>query len=316
MDSLTQTLEREKKWTLPAGIAAVAGVAMYFIGQWVSRSGIGSPEGTAEILEAVNEHSSNVLLGSAIQGAGIALLAAPLAFLFLAALARSDRMRRGLVVIAVAGPVFLGLGTFFSALSLVDASDSWQGEKTPGVTKCYEDEAGAGDEGEAPAALTDEQKDDCLDEVAADLRGEAGTAGLALGLLAGGGIGFLIALLYTGLNAMRTGLLTRFWGSLGMAVGVILLLPQLQIIAFAWFIFLGLLLAGWIPGGRPPAWETGRAIPWPVPGETRDDDPDDDDVIDGSADEIEISAAELEPGEAEDFPDGPQGELRKRKKRN
>ena len=280
MNSVTETLDREKKWKLPAGIAAVAGVAMYFLGQAVSRSGIGAPEGTAEVLEAVADHSSNILLGSAIQGAGIALLAAPLAFLYLAALARSERMKRGLIVIAIAGPVFLGMGTFLSAVSLVDSADNWQGENTPGVTRCYEDKTAApASDGEDAEALTQEQKDDCLDEVASDLRGEVGTAGVALGLLAGGGIGFLIALLYTGLNAMRAGLLSRFWGSLGMAVGVILLLPQLQIIAFAWFIYLGLLLAGWVPGGKPPAWERGEAVPWPTPGEqaTGGSEPDGDD---------------------------------------
>ena len=49
MSSRTETLAREKKWTLPAGIVSVAGVAMYFIGQLVGSSGLGSPEGSAEI---------------------------------------------------------------------------------------------------------------------------------------------------------------------------------------------------------------------------------------------------------------------------
>jgi hypothetical protein len=33
------------------------------------------------------------------------------------------------------------------------------------------------------------------------------------------------------------------------------------------FIYLGLLCIGRLPGGRPPAWEAGEAIPWPSPGE-------------------------------------------------
>ncbi|MCB0869217.1 MAG: hypothetical protein KDB52_00125 [Solirubrobacterales bacterium] len=347
MTSKAETLAREKKWALPAGIVAVAGVAMYFIGQFVGSSGLGSPEGSAEILAAVSEHKSNVMLGAAIQGIGIAALSIPLAFLFLAALARSERMRRAFILVAIVGPVFVGMGTIVSALTLTSVSDDWKGDATAGVTKCFEDSAsseneatgtsgetgstgasgaeGSGADADATGtepsgsatstALTEEQKDDCRDEAADDLRNDSSTSGLALGLLGSGAIGFLIGLFYTALNSMRVGLLSRFWGSLGMAVGVILILPTLQIIAFAWFIYLGLLLAGWMPGGRPPAWAAGEAIPWPMPGETQ---PDDDDVIDGTAEEVEPSADELEPGEAGDFPDddGPQGERRKRKKRN
>jgi hypothetical protein len=37
--------------------------------------------------------------------------------------------------------------------------------------------------------------------------------------------------------------------------------------ALLWFIYLGFLLIGRVPGGKPPAWESGEAIPWPTPGE-------------------------------------------------
>jgi hypothetical protein len=38
-------------------------------------------------------------------------------------------------------------------------------------------------------------------------------------------------------------------------------------IALLWFAYFGLLVAGWVPGGRPPAWAAGEAVPWPSPGE-------------------------------------------------
>ncbi len=347
MSSETETLAREKKWTLPAGIVSVAGVAMYFIGQLVGSSGLGSPEGSAEILEAISDHSSSVMFGAVIQGVGIALLAIPLSFLFLAALARSERMRRGFILIAIVGPAFIGLGTIISAATLVSASGDWEGDSTKGVAECLQKAAdenqgttgatgntgttgttggtGAtgvtGETGKPPATdggsgatstVTDEQRTDCLDEAADDLRAESGLSGLALGLLGSGAVGFLIGLFYTALNAMRVGLLTRFWGSLGMAVGVILILPTLQIIAFAWFIYLGLLLAGWIPGGRPPAWAAGEAVPWLLPGDTSDED---EEVIDGTAEEIGEPDT-LDSGDPDGPDDGPQGERRKRKKRN
>src|SRR6202000_2245839 len=82
-----------------------------------------------------------------------------------------------------------------------------------------------------------------------------------------GGLSLVVALLYTCLWAMRTGLLSRFWGSRGMAVGIAALIG-LTPLALLWFLYLGVLLVGRIPGGRPPAWAAGGAIPWPTPGET------------------------------------------------
>jgi hypothetical protein len=75
------------------------------------------------------------------------------------------------------------------------------------------------------------------------------------------------------INAMRVGLLTRFMGILGVIVGVLFVIPigsQLPIVQCFWLISVGLLfLARW-PGGVPPAWDTGRAEPWPSQQELRE----------------------------------------------
>ena len=88
---------------------------------------------------------------------------------------------------------------------------------------------------------------------------------LAAGFGLGGQLGFAVAMFYTALHAMRTGLLTRFWGSLGMALGAVSFI--FFQFALLWFVYLALLLLGRVPGGRPPAWAAGEAIPWPSPGE-------------------------------------------------
>jgi hypothetical protein len=72
-------------------------------------------------------------------------------------------------------------------------------------------------------------------------------------------------MVYTCLHAMRVGLLSRFWGSLGMALGAVSFI--FFQFALLWFVYLGILLIGRLPGGRPPAWAAGEAIPWPTPGE-------------------------------------------------
>jgi hypothetical protein len=123
-----------------------------------------------------------------------------------------------------------------------------------------------------------------------------------------GRLGLAVALFYSCLYGMRTGLLTRFWGSLGMALGVaaLLLLVQFTLI---FFVYLGLLLIGKVPGGKPPAWEAGEAVPWPTPGEkvAAQMEPSDPDAIDVDAVEEEPPANGNGSGE------GPPRRKRKRR---
>jgi hypothetical protein len=106
---------------------------------------------------------------------------------------------------------------------------------------------------------------DKANEKAEDAFSEGSLAGLGVGLKFAGLIGFVAGFLYTSLWAMRVGLLTRFWGSLGIALAAV----SVFFFQFAllWFVYLGLLLLGLVRGGRPPAWQSGEAEPWPTPGE-------------------------------------------------
>jgi hypothetical protein len=77
-------------------------------------------------------------------------------------------------------------------------------------------------------------------------------------------ITLVFALIYIPHWSMRTGLLTRFWAMLGLALGVSLLLVPVGIFGLVlWFAVIGLMLAGWWPRPLPPAWDAGEAIPWP-----------------------------------------------------
>ena len=69
------------------------------------------------------------------------------------------------------------------------------------------------------------------------------------------------------LNAMRTGLLTRFMGALGIVVGIFQIIAvggSLPLVQTFWLVVLAVLFAGRRPGGDPPAWRTGKAEPWPT----------------------------------------------------
>jgi hypothetical protein len=106
------------------------------------------------------------------------------------------------------------------------------------------------------------------------------------------------------------GLLTRFFGTLGMALGASLLfILQVALLGLLlWLVYFGLLLMGRVPSGRPPAWDAGKAIPWPSPGgdQVAVAGANGGDVVEGDATEI--------PGVAEN-PNLARRERAKRRKR-
>jgi hypothetical protein len=104
---------------------------------------------------------------------------------------------------------------------------------------------------------------------------------------------------------MRAGLLTRFMGVLGIICGAALvLLPQNPIVVF-WLLALALLFARRWPPGMPPAWETGRAEPWPSSTE----------VAEQRAAARAQAARESEPEVSENGPSEPHVASNKRKRK-
>ena len=165
---------------------------------------------------------------------------------------------------------------------------------------------------------SDEGDDDAVEQGAEDAIKDNGTATFAQALLFPAVLGLVIGMVYISLWAMRTGLLTRFMGSLGMALGVALvLLPFAQLLLVLWFATIALMLLGRWPGGMPPAWEAGVAIPWLRPG---DQQPGQDDTVEGEGREITPGAGPGAGEQAEDGPgpdgngDGPPPRKRKRRR--
>ncbi len=126
------------------------------------------------------------------------------------------------------------------------------------------------------------------DAEANKITGDNGTLQASQGLLLPAVLGLVVLMVYVPLQALRCGLVTRFLGSLGMALGasMILILPIAVLAMLAWTGFLGLTFVGRVPGGRPPAWDAGKAIPWPRPGDQV--------IADGNGDAIEGDATEVD----------------------
>lgn len=278
--------ERERARALPTALATIAGIVLLIAAIAVGQGGIVG-QTTSQILADLPDERDSLLLGAILQAVGMALLAAPLFYLFQAASARSEQMRHALIGITVAGPLFLATAFILQWFAYDAASKDFA---EPG--------AGAG----IPVG---EFADELLrDQVAFDA---------FQGLTFAGTLGLVVGVVYTSLHAMRVGLLTRFWGTLGMALGVSLLfLGLLGILIF--FVVLALIIAGWWPGGRSPAWEAGTAVPWPTAGQDQEaDDPDRPADPDEFAGAIEGSGTELDESAPQDSSAG--GAPRKRKRR-
>ena len=242
------TLAWEERWARPVALATFASVLLIVAAIVVASQAVGGGNGESELLRDVDAHRGAQLTSSLLQAFGVGLLAAPLYYLFRAAKARSERMRGAMVGLVLVGPLFLAVLAVLSGITTLHAASDFVSSEMPRLTA----------KGIALGS-------DRADEAASDALSESPLRPLAAIFGIAGQIAFLVGMIYASLHAMRTGLLTRFWGSLGIALGALsFIFFQFTLL---WFIYFGLLLVGWLPGGKPPAWASGEAEPWPTPGE-------------------------------------------------
>jgi hypothetical protein len=237
-------LARERRFGRIAGIAGLIGAALFVASVFVGSSDFNSAGGASETIPAFAANNGSVLAQFLLQAIGIALFALPLMALFRAAADRSPTVRRGLIGLTVAGPLFFAASFIAYYLALNAAVDPFN----------------------AVASSLDIGSDDA-DSKARDILQAQSAFDIYGGLDFAGRLGLVVGIVYTALNAMRTGLMTRFWGTLSMALGVgLLLIGPSALFVFA--VATSLLVAGFWPQGRPRAWDEGKAIPWPKPGES------------------------------------------------
>lgn len=259
--SRRDVLAWEERWATPTALAALASVIFVIAAIVVASQGVGSADGDSELLRNVDAHRSAQLISSILQAVGVGLLAAPLYYLFRSAKARSEQMRGQLVGVVIAAPLFLAVLAILSGVSTLHAASDFVSNEVPHLLA-------------KGVALNSDRADDIANEAI----GDAPLRPLAAGFGLGGQLGFAIAMVYTCLYAMRVGLLPRFWGSLGMALGAVSFL--FFQFALLWFVYLGVLLLR--RDSLPPAWATGEPIPWPTAAEQ--------------------AAASMEPSESDDAP--------------
>ena len=276
----SETIERERRWAPFAAGAALLSLIVLIAGFAISGGAAPPTDATeAEAIRVFAENSNTELLARILQASAFAILVFPLVFLFRAALARSDSMRPALIGVLIAGPIFLGVSLILRWIGL----DAVAGDFV------------AADGSQCADAESTASEDECV----TDLITGHGAVAVGQGLAIAGILGLIVGFVYTSLHAMRTGLLTRFLGTFGMAIGVgtIFLGPFPVILFMIW--------VGVVAWRRSyPAWETGEAEPWPAPGQQRPPGPEPDEPVEGKAAEIFPDAAardeEPEPGSIAD----------------
>jgi hypothetical protein len=289
-----QVIERERRLATPAAIAAFAGLACYIVSVLIEQGTGVKTDGAKDLqLLSFDKHSGTLLLATVIRSIGFMAMALPLYYLFRAAQARSERVRSEMVAFAFIGPSIL------AAQGVI----AWIASR--GISNDFINRATGGD----PVA------------VAQNLIDNNSTRKVASALLIPAVLGMMVAMIYIPLQSYRVGLVTRFAGTLGMALGasMFLIFPVALLAIMCWFVFVGLIFINKIPGGRrPPAWDAGKAIPWALPeggarrrglfgGPSVGSDGADDDAVETSGSETTSAAPANPPRE--------RGERRKRKRR-
>jgi uncharacterized protein DUF4386 len=219
-----------------AAIAAIAAGILFGAGAfWYQVVNADAPDGKhdAAVLRYFDRHGGEYLGASILQVAGMLLLVVVAVHLYRAAKDRNPDQSAVVLVTGIYGPVAFAISTLVRAIALSILADDFAGR----------------------AVQTEKAADDLLNTpvlAVATVFGLTGVLALGFWLVKGS------------LDAMRLGLLTRFMGILGIALGPALVLGFGLYVLPLWLIALGVLFAGYWPRGVPPAWTTGRAEPWQI----------------------------------------------------
>lgn len=222
--------------------AVIAASILIVAGQALAVAALGDASDSVERLVARAMESSQTIAGAAIGAVGQALLVVPLLLLFDAAAARTGgRMDRFRLLVMIGPPVF-AIAQVITAI---------------GVDQVAQDFV-------AGTPISGTAGEDRAEELFAN----STLVQISTGIGFAGILSIVFGTVYSALWGMRTGLLTRFWGTLGMAFGAFLFLGSfvgspIGLLGTLFFLLHVALVAGgrW-PGDQPPAWGAGVAVPW------------------------------------------------------
>lgn len=290
LPSKQELLDFQARWMRPAGISAILGALIIAASLPLQPSGGGDND--AERLTKFHDETTELIVGQGIMIGLAILLFIPLLYVLIrSAQGRTERVRRGMVSLAFIGPVLFSVSGLLVAIGLNDVADEFvvqapakerqareqatgattttQPKSTNNSTTTTRPTTTSGTTTSAQSTTTtprtpEQAASKARDDLASNLLDDSSLLQVGSLLRFVGLLSLVFALIYIPLWAMRTGLLTRFWAMLGLALGVSLLLVPVGIFGLVlWFAAVGLMLLRVWPAPLPPAWDAGEAIPWP-----------------------------------------------------
>jgi uncharacterized protein DUF4386 len=234
MSMTPEQLESERRFSRVAGIAAIVAGLLFATGAyWYQSINSDSPEDNSPaLLRFFDSHAGELLGSSILQGIGMLLVMVVGLLLYRATKARDPDATPVVQVMAIYGPIAFAIGTVVRPVVLAALASDYTGREFQTLD-----------------AADHIFKDPIL--IAPTVIGSSGVLALAFWFVKGS------------LDAMRVGLLPRFMGWFGVALGPSLILGLGTVLMPVWLIALGAMFLGLWPRGVPPAWEEGRAVPWP-----------------------------------------------------
>ncbi len=235
-----EQLEAERRSSRIAGIAAIAAGIIFAAGAyWYQSINSDAPEDNSPaLLRFFHSHAGELLGSSILQGIGMLLVIVVGLHLYRATKARDPAATPVVQVMAIYGPIAFAIGTVVRPVALAVMASEFTHRDFQTLS-----------------AADHIFKDPIL--IAPTVIGFSGVLALAYWSVKGS------------IDAMRVGLLPRFMGWFGVAVGPALVLGFGTVLMPVWLVFLGAMFLGLWPRGVPPAWEEGRAVPWPSMSPTR-----------------------------------------------
>lgn len=236
---LQAQLAREREEGRRTAFMAFAAALFMAAGLYLSQSGFeGAPIGNrSDFVRFIADHGSDLILSSVVTAVGFILLVPVTRYLDLVTRFRKPDLLKAVLIFAIAGPLLYGVSSVARSVLLASAATDYAAQST-----------------QTTAEATDILRGVSTSTATAAVIGlQAGQVALALWLMLGP------------LYAMRVGLLTRPVGILGIILGgaVLIQAPFAPVLMLFWIAALAALFLGYWPGGRPKAWQSGTAVPWP-----------------------------------------------------
>ncbi|HEY7631684.1 MAG TPA: DUF4386 family protein [Thermoleophilaceae bacterium] len=231
----------ERQWGprvgIAAGLASVCVLASFAFQLPLLRD---KTKDEAETLTSVHKHATGYVASGIFQMLAMFLVVGVLVYLFRATKFRRPQTPSVAYYLGIAGPIIFGIA----------------GAIGPFVIKHYATEFVNG------ANHSNQHAKDLVN---------GGSAQIFSIITPAAGLAFAFSMIMTNVNAIRVGLLSTFAGVIGVIGGVLFVIPlgPPQLLLFFYLVSVSIIFLDRWPGGRGPAWATGKAVKWPTAMERR-----------------------------------------------